>query len=627
MRYNIARVCIGLFCMLRAEQLYFEDFSSGSWPAGYSHEGNWIISSMWSGNDTPPAAVYNWSPQQENFNHNLITDYIDVGDNDGVLVRFDFALDFFEDDQLNGLRISYDGGLGWVDVLDYFIGPGAEGDVDVSRRTESFTADIEPGTDLKVRWTAYGDDSWAINGWIVDNITVLTLPKLTYVSIESSNEDPATATAGDTIWLNFTADSDFEYDPYVQINGTPCTIDNLGGRNWVAYYTVTETDPDGPIEFTIDFTDTNGIEGRTVKETTDGSSVIVDNSDPPDFTVGDVNATGGTVAPNIWNSTNTAIQLEVSVPQDSAVESFNYTVGNSLLFDGSDDKVVVNGVDNSLLTSSLTIEAWIKPLSWADYEGFLSYATDNGVGTQSGFGFSYYSTGWRFYIKTDSESNDIDDYASLVEVSTPANQWTHLAATYNGSKVIIYRNGSALDSAAAEGSNIDWTHAPSNLEFGSYTKDGDTGYFHGYIDEVRLWNSVRSSDEIKASRGIDLNSDESGLIGYWKIDEGEGGTTIDETSSGYNCTINGATWALENSPLEFKTPVYNTGVIVGSAFQLRGRVSDNDFEGFGSKDTITIEDFNSGTKLVSAAGDSFEIISEFAHGETAQLSAFLFDIA
>ena len=380
------------------------------------------------------------------------------------MVTFDFALDFFAEDELNGLRISYDGGLGWVDVLDYFIGPGA-GDVDVSRRTESFTADIEPGTDLRVRWTAYGVDSWAINGWIVDNITVLTLPKLIYVSIESSNDDPATATVSDTILLNFTADSDFENDPYVQINGIPCTIDNLGERNWAAYYIVTETDPDGPIEFTIDFTDVNGIEGLTVKETTDGSTVIVDNSDPPNFTVGDVNATGGTVASNIWNSTNTAIQLEVSVPQDSSVESFNYTVGNSLLFDGSDDKVVVNGVDNSLLTSSLTIEAWIKPLSWADYEGFLSYATDDGVGTQSGFGFSYYSTGWRFYIKTDSESNDIEDYASLVEVSTPANQWTHLAATYNGSKVIIYRNGSALDSEDAEGSYIDWTYTTSNLQF------------------------------------------------------------------------------------------------------------------------------------------------------------------
>jgi len=609
--------------MLRAEQLYFEDFSSGSWPAGYSYEGNWIVSDSWAGNDTPPAAVYNWNPQQENFNHNLITDYIDVGDNDGVVVMFDFALDFFAEDQLNGLRISYDGGLGWVDVLDYFIGPGS-GDVDVSRRTESFIADIEPGTDLKVRWTAYGDDSWAINGWIVDNITVLTLPKLTYVSIESSNDDSATATVGDTILLNFTADSDFENDPYVQIDGTSCTIDNLGGRTWVAYYTVTETYPDGPIEFTIDFTDMNGIEGLTAKETTDGSTVIVDNSDPPNFIVGDVNAIGGTVASNIWNSTNTAIQLEVSVPQDSAVESFNYTVGNSLLFDGSDDRVVVNGVDNSLLTTSLTIEAWIKPLSWADYEGFLSYANDDDEGeTESGFGFSYYSTGWRFCIKTD---NDTINYSSALEASTPANQWTHLAATYDGSQVVIYRNGSALDSAPVSG-NIDWTHSPSNLEFGSYTKDGNTRYFHGYIDEVRLWNSVRSGAEIKASRGIDLNSDESGLIGYWKIDEGEGGATIDETSSGYNCTINGATWALENSPLDFKTPVYNTGVIVGSAFQLRGRVSDNDFEGFGSKDTITIEDFNSGTKLVSAVDDSFETITGFAHGDTAQLSAFLFDIA
>ena len=123
----------------------------------------------------------------------------------------------------------------------------------------------------------------------------------------------------------------------------------------------------------------------------------------------------------------------------------------------------------------------------------------------------------------------------MVEASTPANQWTHLAVTYNGSQVVIYRNGTALDSTDAM-DNIDWTNSSSNLEFGSYTKDGITRYFDGYIDEVRLWNSVRSAAEIKSSRGIDLNSDESGLLGYWKIDEGEGGATIDETSSGYNCT-------------------------------------------------------------------------------------------
>ena len=138
--------------------------------------------------------------------------------------------------------------------------------------------------------------------------------------------------------------------------------------NWVAYYTVQSSDPDGPLQFTIDFTDANGIDGQTVKQTTDGSNVIVDNSDPPSFSVGAVTSTGGTVAANIWNSTNTAIQLEVNVPQDSAVASFNYYQGNSLQFDGANDEVSIPGLATYQATNALTVESWVKPgVAPADY--------------------------------------------------------------------------------------------------------------------------------------------------------------------------------------------------------------------------------------------------------------------
>lgn len=43
-------------------ELYIQDFSTGSWPAGYTFEGNWQIGTNWDGNDTPPAAIYNWTP-------------------------------------------------------------------------------------------------------------------------------------------------------------------------------------------------------------------------------------------------------------------------------------------------------------------------------------------------------------------------------------------------------------------------------------------------------------------------------------------------------------------------------------------------------------------------------------
>ena len=64
------------------EELYYQDFSTGSWPTGYAFEGNWQIGNNWDGNDSPPAAIYNWSPRQINFEHNMTTDYIDVEDND-----------------------------------------------------------------------------------------------------------------------------------------------------------------------------------------------------------------------------------------------------------------------------------------------------------------------------------------------------------------------------------------------------------------------------------------------------------------------------------------------------------------------------------------------------------------
>ena len=125
------------------------------------------------------------------------------------------------------------------------------------------------------------------------------------VSIASANEDPATAITGTDISLNFSSDSDLSGNPYVQINGNVCNVDDLGGRNYVANYTVQETDEDGPLQFTIDFTDVNGIDGSTVRQTTDNSVVFVDNSDPPPFGVGDLPATGGNVFNAIWNSTNT----------------------------------------------------------------------------------------------------------------------------------------------------------------------------------------------------------------------------------------------------------------------------------------------------------------------------------
>ena len=665
---------IFIFSFPVAEQLYFEDFGdlwanninfelgwdngqSTNWGVGSSYgppQGGGTPGYNYGPNLTPPAAIFDWSPRLScgNYPNNCNTppgdidgcdpDYsysdtlyspnISIGSNNEVLVRFDFGLKYWADCQThyNGMVIAYFNGVDWVDILVYEIGIDA-GFVSIDRRTENFIAEIEEGNEIQLRWIAYGTDTYWIDGWVIDNLEILTLPKIDEVSISSDNIDPATASSGSEIFLDFISESNLNADPVVQINKKEASIINTGGANWRATYFVTEDDPDGPIEFTIDFTDIDGIDGITVKETYDESVVIVDNSPPPRFDVGLVTSSGGNVFSDIWNSTNTEVNLEVNVPQDSAISNFNFSNGNSLLFDGIDDVVEIDGNANYRFSDQFTIEAWIRAKSQIpnNYEGFLSYANatfsdDGEPESGSGFGFVFFATGWRFYLSTIDE---IVYGSDMPSASAPKDQWTHLAATYNGDIIKLYRNGILVDSKNTSG-NVRWSEIPPKLTIGSFTKDGVTKNFNGNIDEVRLWNYPLAQTTIKSNLFNNYTGSDSGLVGYWKIDEGSG-TNIDasDTVTNNSGAINGASWDIGESPIQFKTPLYDTGVIIGSTFQLRGRIDDNLFEPFGDKDTITINDFNLGTKIISASQDAFEAIESFRHDSTAELSAYLFDDA
>jgi hypothetical protein len=43
----------------------------------------------------------------------------------------------------------------------------------------------------------------------------------------------------------------------------------------------------------------------------------------------------------------------------------------------------------------------------------------------------------------------------------------------------------------------------------------------------------------------ELSGDETGLVGYWNFNEGTGTTLTDQTSSGNDGTIYGATWSTD----------------------------------------------------------------------------------
>jgi hypothetical protein len=111
-------------------------------------------------------------------------------------------------------------------------------------------------------------------------------------------------------------------------------------------------------------------------------------------------------------------------------------------------------------------------------------------------------------------------------------------------------------------------------------------YFNGTIDEVRIWNIARSTQQIRENMHLRLHGNESGLVSYYRFDEGSG-TIAHDGSSGANSgtLVNSPTWVTATEPLGTGTSSSVTGFTNGSASL--GNVTLSIPLGYGSPVDIT----------------------------------------
>ncbi len=58
-----------------------------------------------------------------------------------------------------------------------------------------------------------------------------------------------------------------------------------------------------------------------------------------------------------------------------------------------------------------------------------------------------------------------------------------------------------------------------------------TDFFNGQINEVRIWDHVRTQPQIQANMNQNLTGNEAGLIAYWKMNRGQGQAVIDQANA------------------------------------------------------------------------------------------------
>jgi len=205
----------------------------------------------------------------------------------------------------------------------------------------------------------------------------------------------------------------------------------------------------------------------------------------------------------------------VYLGMDATVESTDptWTVSGSTA--GPRYALSLDGVDEYALSFSpysintnMSIEFWAKSMGTGSRQVVFSH----GSGPNS-IVIGFLSPG-----DPDNPNGFFMDFGSdrlAASLGATDAEWNHYAATYNNStgERSLYRNGKlvAIDTAATSFST------GGNIVLGSVT--GSTDFFNGLVDEIRIWQSVRTQQQIVANMNRSLVGDENDLSAYFRCDQ------------------------------------------------------------------------------------------------------------
>ena len=220
---------------------------------------------------------------------------------------------------------------------------------------------------------------------------------------------------------------------------------------------------------------------------------------------------------------------------ESNIVEYEFTYDNgqtshALQFDGTDDYVQVSDV--SFPENDLTIQAWINPDIIEGTQEIVYW-----YGEYAGVQFRISETGSLLYGES---FNGTWNYVVSADNIILPNVWTHVSITKQGNQCNLYVNGIHVGY-----NQFDENPLSTIISIGGRGNNMDR-FFNGNIDEVRIWSVAQTQSEIQENMYTYLEDTETGLFGYWRMNEGTGQTAFDLSGNGYDGQL-GSTPSVDNN--------------------------------------------------------------------------------
>ncbi len=209
-------------------------------------------------------------------------------------------------------------------------------------------------------------------------------------------------------------------------------------------------------------------------------------------------------------------------PVELSTTAFN----NAISMNGTNQWINLNTNVTNLNNASFTLEAWIKTTSGS--EGIIVSNNSN----------TSWEAGERVFFINDIgqpafSGFDNGSISSSVEVDD--GNWHHIAVVWDYSippgigKIYVdgFDRTVSMNYTASASANI------GTFKIGrpNYSSSEALNFFDGDIDEVRVWNVPRSGFDIRSGMVNTVNTNEAGLLSYFKFNETNGSTVLNASNN------------------------------------------------------------------------------------------------
>ena len=205
---------------------------------------------------------------------------------------------------------------------------------------------------------------------------------------------------------------------------------------------------------------------------------------------------------------------------------------NGLDFDGIND-YVSSSTGGPTGSSNRTVECWIKTSTAIPAQQVLIDWGTMVNGTRFTFNVIYNGL-----LRIEVGGNGFNSPTGVAD-----GNWHHVAVTYDNAATLKFKL--YIDGTMVVNQNTTVAVNTASAGFSIGRRNDGTGFYDGIIDEIRVWNVVRTQAEIQSAMNSEFCSIPAGLVAYYKFNEGAAGgtntgvTTASNAVGSNNGTLNG----------------------------------------------------------------------------------------